>query len=109
MKKTQTWVLVSLICVILLLLFSPYIKAEYLTHKHGEQFQGLESQTKMLKDSRYFKVLEYTDQYAKVFYVSNTGDLITFVKNNGSWELSTWETVWSTSGSADGFMWPYYR
>lgn len=90
-------------------LFFPYLKAEYLTRKYGEQFEGLELETHMLNAARYHKVLSYSEEEAEVFYVSGTGDLITFEKTDGGWHQKEWKTIWSTSGSADGFYWPYYR
>ncbi len=98
------------ISIALILLAFPYVKAEYLTARYGETFVGLEHETGMLQDSKYCKVIEYSDGHAKVFYVSDSGDLLHFVKDkNGEWHLDYWETVWATHGSADGFMWPYYR
>lgn len=94
----------------LLILFSPYIKAEYLTLKHGKEFEGLEQQTEMLNPADYLKVISYSEKRAEVFYASDTGDLISFVKvGKDNWEMLEWKTVWSTSGSAGEFMWPYYR
>ncbi|MBQ4052589.1 MAG: hypothetical protein IJD09_02965 [Clostridia bacterium] len=110
MKKIKGLLALFLcIIVIVVIIAAPYIKAEYLTAAYGNEFKGLEAQTHMLNNSRYHKVLEYSDDAAKVFYVSDTGDLITFVKNADSWELSEWKTVWSKTGSASDFMWPYYR
>lgn len=80
-----------------------------LTLKYGKQFEGLEEQTNMLSNSRYYKVLSYSKSKAKVFYVSDTGDVITFIKAKDVWEIEEWKTVWSKSGSADSFYWPYYR
>ena len=37
------------------------------------------------------------------------GNILTYKKENGSWYFDRWETVWSRSGSADGFVWPYIR
>lgn len=108
-KKAQRVVLAVLITS-LTILFSPYLKAEYLTYRYSKEFVGLEQQTNMLNASRYFKVLTYSKKEAKVFYVSDTGDLITFFKNEeGNWEIKEWRTVWSKTGSADEFYWPYYR
>ena len=110
MKKIKGLLALFLcIIVIVVIIAAPYIKAEYLTAAYGNEFKGLEAQTQMLNNSRNHKVLEYSDDAAKVFYVSDTGDLITFVKNADSWELSEWKTVWSKTGSASDFMWPYYR
>ena len=109
MKRKKLFYKIGIILVLLLIITFPYIKAEYLTIRYGHEFIGLESQTNMLNSSRYHKVFNYSDTTATVFYVSDSGDLIAFVKNEGVWKLKKWETIWSKSGSADGFIWPYYR
>lgn len=109
MKKYR--IILTLIALVLVITFFPYLKAEFLTYRYGSEFAGLETQTNMLHSS-YYKVLNYSERKADVFYVSvsDTGDLITFIKDeNGDWIIETWKTIWSTSGSADGFIWPYYR
>ena len=107
----KTVLLCALAAAILLLLaaFFPYLKAEYLTARHGDEFAGLERQTNMLDDSKYYKVLSYSKEKAAVFYVSDTGDVLTFRKENDGWKMDEWKTIWSTAGSADSFCWPYYR
>ena len=108
MKKNRK-ILVVIIFLILIILL-PYAKTEILTIRYGEEFQGLENQTNMLTNSKYHKVFSYNDTKAKVFYVSDTGDMITFVKNNNNeWKIYEWKTIWSHSGSAEDFIWPYYR
>lgn len=111
MKKwKRNIIIIAVLGIILMLMFSPYIKTEYLTLRYGKEFVGLEQQTNMLDASRYLKVFSYSENKAEVFYVSDTGDMITFVKNDDAeWKLEEWKTVWSESGSADEFIWPYYR
>ena len=36
-------------------------------------------------------------------------DLFTFVLKDEHWTLDKWSTIWSKTGSADDFIWPYYR
>lgn len=111
MKPFQKRIIAILIVfVLLLVIFFPYLKAEVLTFQHGSEFYGLEQQTKMLAEARYYKVLSYTEDTATVFYVSDTGDLITFRRDShGNWQYTDWVTIWSNTGSADGFYWPYYH
>lgn len=109
-RKKVIIAVAAILLVFLMVIFFPYIKAEYLTWRHGEEFAGLELQTNMLGEAEYFKVLTYSEQEASVFYVSDTGDLMTFVKDEeGNWARESWKTIWSKTGSADGFYWPYYR
>ncbi len=111
MKKHKKSFIIILVCaIIMFILFFPYFKAEFLTLKYGNEFNDLQKQTNMLTDADYHKVISYSKDTAKVFYVSGSGDLMIFKKDsNGNWKLSNWETVWSDSGSASGFMWPYYH
>ncbi len=110
MKRIGTYLIICIGVVFLLMLFIPYLKAEILTAKYGGEFCDLQRQTNMLNESEYYRVLSYTKDLAKVFYVSDTGDLLTFEKNSiGEWKYSEWKTVWSDSGSASEFIWPYYR
>ncbi len=110
MKKLSPIYKWALLVFALIIVFFSYIKAEYLTFKYGDEFLGLESQTNMLNDSRYYRVIDYWGDEATVFYVSDSGDIIRFVKNDkDEWELQEWKTIWSKTGSASEFHWPYYR
>lgn len=111
MKIRKKFVMITFILLIfLLILFFPYLKAEVLTVRYGKEFAGLQKQTNMLSESKYYKVISYSYDSAEVFYVSDSGNLLTFKKDsNGEWKYSKWKTIWSTSGSASEFMWPYYR
>lgn len=84
------------------------LKCEILTIMHKEEFIGLEQQTNMLDISGNLKVLNYSSDYARIYYVDNEGgDVIEFQKNN-NWELTYWSTIWSDTGSASGVIWPYW-
>ncbi len=111
MSISKKLIIISIVVVVIisLIVFFPYIKAEYLTFRYGDEFSGLEQQTNMLEKAKFYKIISYSKDKATVFYVSDTGDLITFKKENNEWEMNEWKTIWSTSGSADGFYWPYYR
>ncbi len=102
-------VLVILFAIVLTLFVHPYPKAAAMTALHGNEFVGLEQETRMLNESRYLRVLNYSDSVATVFYVSDTGAKITFVSEADGWRIVSWEVIYSTTGSADGFIWPYYR
>lgn len=109
MPKNKKIKIALIILVIIMLIFS-YLKAEYLTIRFGSQFDGLEQDTRMLDPAKYYKVISYSENYAKVYYISDySRDLIIFEKEDGQWKINEWRTVWSKTGSADEFFWPYYR
>ncbi|MBE7021178.1 MAG: hypothetical protein E7411_07080 [Ruminococcaceae bacterium] len=88
------------------------LKCEILTYLYGEQFAQMYREYTMIDDIDYFKVLNYSKDSARVYYVGlerSSGSVLRFCKENGNWRNRGWNVIWSTSGSADGFMWPYIR
>ena len=103
---------IGILIVIVLLIIFPYMKAEWLTAQYGNEFDDLYKESHMLDSISYFKVMKYSEMEAEVYYVQGEhlgADLFTFIKDNNQWKLDSWETVWSKYGSADKFIWPYYR
>ncbi len=103
-----------IILFVVLLVWGIFVlKCEFLTYKYGNQFEKIYKENTMIGEIEYLKVLEYSDFTAKVYYVSKNytgGDILSFLKKNGHWKYNKWErTVWSKTGSADGFVWPYIR
>lgn len=112
MRKKTKIIFIAILSVLILFFVFPYIKAEYYTTKYGEAFEDLYTQTSWIESIEYFKVVEYDSSQATVLYIEKghvTCFEVIFVQNNGSWELDKMNCVWSTSGSADSFYWPYYR
>jgi hypothetical protein len=111
MKKVVTIVLIIAITCFVIFWTLSIIKCENLTSQYGKEFEGLEESTNMLKESETVKVLNYSNMTARVYYKDREGgDILRFIKQDGKWVLDKWEkTVWSRTGSADGFMWPYIR
>ena len=105
------------LCVIVLVAFLliwgiSILKCEILTYQYGNQFEEIYRRNTMLGDVDYFKVLNYTNDGARVYYVSKNrsgGNILNFYKDNDNWCCDSWNTVWSKTGSADGFIWPYIR
>ncbi|MBB6217231.1 hypothetical protein HNQ80_003350 [Anaerosolibacter carboniphilus] len=111
MKKFRETLIVIAICTLIFLIV-PYIRVEILTWQHGSEFATLYRLTNMIDGIDYFKVMDYSDTSARVYYVGNnrvTGSLLRFIRKDGQWVLERWDTVWSRTGSADDFIWPYYR
>ena len=98
--------------IVLLLWIGSLVKCEVLTNRYGTEFQELYKDNTMLDEIDYLKVLGYTDDTARIYYVAkdrSSGNILVFGNENGKWSCKNWETVWSKSGSADGFIWPYIR
>ena len=65
----------------------------------------------MIDEIKNFKVLSCKNDTAKVYYIekNNTrAHILRFEKQNDNWTESSWETVWSKSGSASGIVYPYW-
>ena len=69
MRKTKKTVII-IFAILILIIFSPYIKAEYLTLKYGNEFIGLEKETNMLNQAKYHKVFSYSKKQAGFIYIS---------------------------------------
>lgn len=108
MKKKIIYIII-LACFLVFAIL-PYLKVEILTLRYGKDFERKEYN--MITSISYCKVMEYRKNYAEVLYVSK-GKATIIVKyerdDNGEWVDSYWECIWSSSGSADGFIWPFYR
>ena len=109
MKKICFRIFLAFIVLFMLIWGIAILKCEILTYKYGYQFNTIYQENTMIGEIEYFKVLEYSDTYARVYYVSkNSGNVLTFSKKSGEWKYDKWEqTVWSKTGSADDFIWPY--
>lgn len=113
-KMTAKRIIFTMLSLVLLLgIAIPYGKVEFLTATHGDEFVTGHLQTRMIDEIEYLKVMKYSPHEAEVYYVEEgktAGHLIEFTKDDaGNWKYVEWATVWSMSGSASGFIWPYYR
>lgn len=84
------------------------IYCQILTDLHENEFSGQDAQTNM-SNAAHLKVLEYSDDTAKVYYYDEEGGMVIhFVHEGEVWALSSWgKPNWSRSGSADDIIWPY--
>ncbi|MDL2281330.1 hypothetical protein LJC10_05710 [Selenomonadales bacterium OttesenSCG-928-I06] len=113
MKKLLKILLILLIGVVVLFFIywgAAILKCEYLTYQYGKEFETGYKETNMIDSVDYFKVLDYSDTSARVYYVSEySGNILRFSKEDGQWVYKNWSTVWSKGGNADEIMWPYVR
>ncbi len=111
MKKKIVAALIAVPLLAALIVISfPYLKAEYLTAKYGSQFEDEYVQTHMLDYADYCKVLDCDGSYARVVYIEKgvCTNTLEFEYRGGDWVMTRWDTIWSSSGSADSLMWPLY-
>ncbi len=109
-----------IICIIICIVLTPLIiwvgsliKCEMLTSANYDKFCDAYKKNPMLGDMEYFKVLSCNDNNAKVYYVSKDykgADVLTFEYNSEAdlWEEVSWNTVWSSTGSASDVIYPYW-
>ena len=102
--------LVVVFFVFLVVWLCSLAKCEISSLMHSAEFYGLdESSTNMVKKAENVKVLEYTNEYAKVYYYDKSGACVfEFKKVNERWQMQSWDAVWSATGSASEVIWPYW-
>jgi len=114
MKKLKYIPLVIIILFLVFWLIS-VIKVELLTWKHVSEFAIPDEVIAWTGEWNNTKVIDYTNDYARVY--NNFGSHLksgaagfstNFTKENGTWEYESWGAVWSSYGSADDFVWPYW-
>lgn len=132
-KNKIVFIIFIIILIVILFIFRSYYSVNSLTKKYGSEFSELYRENGFYEDIEYFKVFKYrneevdirclnnkklknvldnlNDDYAVVLYVEenhSSASLFIFFDEDDQWNLLDWYLVWSYSGSADGFMWPYY-
>jgi len=111
-KRIVRLVIVILIAAPLALWAGALAKTEYLTYRYGTLFAEEYKQCTMVYDVVRYKVLEYSEENARVYYVEKdriAGHEFTFVYSDNKWVMTRWNTIWAKPGSADEFIWPYIR
>lgn len=107
MRKPKILCILIAFCLFMIW-FYPYAHNELLTWKYGKEFIGLQESTNMIGEVEFLKVLAYSNNSARVYYVGNSGNILSFIKNNNVWQMKSWDTIWSETGSAEAFIWPYF-
>ncbi len=115
MKKKRVFIAIIAMIVIIALptvfWVSSLINCEILTNQYFEDFEKAYTQNPMLGEMEYFKILHCDDNTAEVYYVSQgmkDANVLSFENHNGTWTQTSWQTIWSTSGSASGVIYPYW-
>ena len=108
MKKVKIFILIPLLVIL-----CSYLFVEINTVAHKDEFSGLYIQAVELADlsDNYCKVFYKNDYHAKVFYATDTSTFMCyFYKESiyGEWILNQCDVLWSKSGSASDFSYPFY-
>ena len=109
-KSRILLIFTSLILLILFIWCASLLKCEILTAMYSKYFNERDV-IDLLGDVQNCKVIDYSENEAKVYYVSEgktMGNLLTFTKKNDTWKNKNWNTVWSKDGNADDIIWPYW-
>ena len=78
-----------------------------LTNLHGDEFKQ-SYYYRMEGEAYLFRVLTYTDDLARVYYVGETGEFVlNFFRYNEVWELGS-STQIIHLGNAYEIVWPYF-
>ena len=105
------FLIIVIVVIPIVIWISSLINCEILTQKYYADFEQAYTQNTMLGEMEYFKVLRCDENNAEVYYVSKgmtDANVLTFKKQNGIWQVISWETIWSASGSASDVIYPYW-
>lgn len=112
MKKKVTKILTVILCVPIAVWLISLAKCEVLTVLHENEFFQFYQGEDMLADIKYLKILSYSDDLARIYCVTKNNlnaNVFEFIQEDNVWKFNKWETtVWSSSGSASGVIWPYW-
>jgi len=107
LKKLK--ILIVFLFVIILIL--PYLFVEINTLLYKNEFENLYLETWEISGDNYCKVFIRSEKYSKVFYATEDSTFMCyFLKDEtlDKWVLDRCEVLWSGSGSASEFSFPFY-
>ena len=116
MKKRYIGIALGILAGVLLLVWLiPFAHNEILTISHGYEFRDRYREWSFYANdtkAELCKVLNYTENNAEVYYVTqgyDSGQVYYFVKSSErQWQLDKVDTVWAKGGSASEVLWPYF-
>ena len=105
----------KIICLFIVLIVAVwgfwFAKCEVLTLMYSAEFKNGYELTGMLPEPDFIKVLSYDKAQARVYYVkkNEVGSTVDFIKKDNEWELKSWGgKAWSSDGSAESVVMPYF-
>lgn len=118
-KKTKNSLVV--LAVVLTILATPFLiwggsllKCEVLTRVNYDDFESADLSDTMIGEIAYFKILECSDDEARIYYVEKDNSaayVVTFEKQEGEWVEKIWDCIWVSSehgGNASEVIYPYW-
>ncbi len=113
MKRVIKRIIIFVSVIFLIIWGGSLAKCELLTLLYGAEFENNYQNNTMIDEIDYLKILQYTENTAKVYYVTenkSTGEVLIFKNINNEWVYDQWYgTIWSgIGGSASGVVWPYW-
>lgn len=105
--------LVYLVLLFLITWTTELVKIELFTIKYGKQFENLPAITEEVGSCEYFKVIDYSETDAYLYYITSyepnpIGFIVHLKYYDNVWNYHSDYAVWSTMGSADEAIWPYW-
>lgn len=112
MKRKIRYILLGVILTLVCIYIATLVRIEILTYQHKDELiDACKENTMVGDDFDFFKVLEYSEcDYARVYVgkYTTTGNVFTLGYSDGEWYEAGWSTKWSTSGTADKTVYPYF-
>ena len=117
MKRLLRKLILSALLGCLCVWCAAVVRCEWLTAKYADPAMISACREAWPTDGyKKFKVLDYErDGYARIYavdaFVGYEFVLLADWNADGEpiWKVDCWEAVWAKQGSADGFIWPYFR
>lgn len=114
MKKVAPKAILIAVCALVVFWLSSLTICEYDTAQHGEEFRGVvihDIGGVRTLETEKIKVVRYHQSEAEVYTTDpQGGNLYWFQRDSeGKWVYTAWDSVWSTAGNADDYVFPYIR
>lgn len=113
-KKIVKWGILTLIILFLLIWLGTLMWNRLLTELYGDEITNLNFyETETAPEYDWFRVISYSETEIEVYFVNQlenyeVGGIVTYHCNDyGDW-FHQESVLWSTAGTADTLMWPYW-
>ncbi len=117
-KRIVKWSILILVLSFLLVWVGCLTKNRILTELHGDEIMNLNfigDETVLEYD--WFRVISYSENEIEVYFVNKAGKetrvyevggIATYRCNRYGWSYQ-YDVLWSTAGTADTLIWPYWH